>query len=166
MSRGRLVLASVTLALLSAAPGAALAQADVVPPVPDGYALTDVIADNGFETSTQRFAPFYPADGSAARSSTDPIAGASSLRVHVNAYGRVGARADVPVWRRAARRLGDGGREGACGRDLAGRAAAAGLLDRVLLQRRHATHDVSEPGAERAPGANRVPERAGAGPAA
>src|SRR5215470_15975980 len=87
MSRGRLVSAGVTLALACALTG--VAHADT-PSIPDGYSLVDVITDNGFETSTQRFAPFYPADGSVSRSTVSPISGAASLRVHVNAYGRVG----------------------------------------------------------------------------
>jgi hypothetical protein len=64
--------------------------------VPDGYSLVVVITDNGFETSTQRFTPFYPADGSVSRSTVNPLSGASSLRVHVKAYGRVGLAQSYP----------------------------------------------------------------------
>ncbi len=60
------------------------------PPVPDGFSLVDYIADHGFETSTEGFAPFYRVDGRVLRSSRRPISGASSLRVRLNDYGRAG----------------------------------------------------------------------------
>src|SRR6201986_2843351 len=94
MTRGRWVIASTLALLVGVAPRAAFAgftsRADGAPTVPSGYALTDLITDNGFETSNPGFAPFYPADGSVSRDATNPISGASSLHVTVNAYGRVG----------------------------------------------------------------------------
>jgi hypothetical protein len=60
------------------------------PPVPDGFSLADLITDHGFETSKQGFAPFYRVDGRVLRSSRNPIAGAWSLRIQLNDYGRAG----------------------------------------------------------------------------
>src|ERR1700743_2734870 len=94
MTRGRWVIASTLALLVGVAPAAALAgftsRAAGTPTVPSGYALTDLITDNGFETSNPGFAPFYPADGSVARTTTHPISGGASLHLTVNAYGRVG----------------------------------------------------------------------------
>ena len=56
----------------------------------------DYITDHGFETSKEGFAPFYRVDGRVLRSTDNPISGASSLRVHVNAYGRVGLVQQYP----------------------------------------------------------------------
>ena len=61
-----------------------------LPPVPGGYSLVDYIGDHGFETAKEGFAPFYRVDGRVFRSTDDPIAGASSLRVNLNDYGRAG----------------------------------------------------------------------------
>jgi hypothetical protein len=64
--------------------------------VPDGFTLTDLVSDNGFETSTSNFAAFSRSEGSVARTTTNPIAGKASLKVHVNAFGRVGLVHNYP----------------------------------------------------------------------
>jgi hypothetical protein len=64
--------------------------------VPPGFTLTDLVSDSGFETSTARFAPFSRSEGSVARTTTNPIAGTASLKVHVNAFGRVGLVHNYP----------------------------------------------------------------------
>jgi hypothetical protein len=64
--------------------------------VPAGFALTDLVSDNGFEASTAKFAPFSRSEGSVARTTTKPIAGAASLKVHVNQFGRVGLTHNYP----------------------------------------------------------------------
>jgi hypothetical protein len=69
---------------------------DQLPPVPSGFILADLVSDAGFETSTARFAPFSRSEGSVARTTTNPIAGAASLKVHVNQFGRVGLVHDYP----------------------------------------------------------------------
>ena len=64
----RTVLAGAALALVLAAPASAQA--------------TELIGDNGFESSTAGFEPFSPLDGSGAL-------GESELRVELRPYGRV-----------------------------------------------------------------------------
>jgi hypothetical protein len=58
--------------------------------VPAGFKLADLVSDSGFETSTAKFAPFSRSEGSVSRTTTNPIAGAASLKAHVNQFGRVG----------------------------------------------------------------------------
>ncbi|WP_028065475.1 hypothetical protein [Solirubrobacter soli] len=69
---------------------------DQLPPVPAGFALTDLVSDSGFESSTARFAPFSRSEGSVARTTTIPIAGTASLKAHVNQFGRVGLVHNYP----------------------------------------------------------------------
>jgi hypothetical protein len=69
---------------------------DQLPTVPAGFSLTDLVSDSGFETSTAKFAAFSRSEGSVSRTTTDPIAGAASLKVHVNEYGRVGLVHNYP----------------------------------------------------------------------
>jgi hypothetical protein len=68
----------------------AFVVSDELPPVPEGYSLVDYIHDHGFETSKEGFAPFYRVDGKVLRSADNPLAGAWSLRVNLNDYGRSG----------------------------------------------------------------------------
>ena len=70
--------------------------AEPTPPVPDGFSLTDLVTDNGFEASTAKFAAFSRSEGSVSRTTVNPIAGAASLKAHVNQYGRVGLVHNYP----------------------------------------------------------------------
>jgi hypothetical protein len=77
MARGRLVIAGGLLALsLGLAPTARAA------------AEGDLIADNGFESSTAGFEASSPLDGSVSLDTARPIAGAQSLHVALNGFGR------------------------------------------------------------------------------
>src|SRR4051794_41233820 len=77
MVRGRMVIAGGLLALsLGLAPAARAAT--------DG----DLIADNGFESSTAGFESSSPLDGSVSLDTQHPIAGAQSLHVALNGFGR------------------------------------------------------------------------------
>src|SRR5262249_12036770 len=77
MARGRTVIAGGLLALsLGLAPTAGAAT--------DG----DLIADNGFESSTAGFEASSALDGSVSLDSAHPIAGAQSLHVALNGFGR------------------------------------------------------------------------------
>ena len=77
MSRGRMVIAGGLLALsLGLAPTARAAS--------DG----DLITDNGFESSTAGFESSSPLDGSVSLDTAHPIAGAQSLHVALNGFGR------------------------------------------------------------------------------
>src|SRR3954468_14770497 len=77
MVRGRMVIAGGLLALsLGLAPAARAAT--------DG----DLIADNGFESSAAGFEASSPLDGSVSLDTAHPIAGAQSLHVALNAFGR------------------------------------------------------------------------------
>jgi len=67
-----------------------------LPPVPDGYQLVDLLPDGSFEASTSGFEPLYPADGSVARTTVNPIEGNASLRADINAWGRIAASHDYP----------------------------------------------------------------------
>jgi outer membrane biosynthesis protein TonB len=69
---------------------------DQLPPVPPGFTLADLVSDTGFETSTAGFAPFSRSEGTVSRTTTNPIAGKASLKVHVNAFGRVGLVHNYP----------------------------------------------------------------------
>ncbi len=64
--------------------------------MPDGFTLTNLVSDPGFETSAAKFAAFSRSEGSVARTTTNPIAGKASLKVHVNAFGRVGLVHNYP----------------------------------------------------------------------
>jgi hypothetical protein len=78
MARGRSVIAGGLLALsLGLAPTARAAA--------DG----DLITDNGFESSTAGFEASSALDGSVGLTTDNPIAGAQSLHVALNPFGRV-----------------------------------------------------------------------------
>jgi hypothetical protein len=70
--------------------------ADPLPPVPDGFSLQDLITDHGFETSKAKFTAFSKSEGRVSRTTDDPIAGAASLKVRNNAWGRVGLVHNYP----------------------------------------------------------------------
>ena len=62
-----------------------------LPSVPAGDELVDLITKNGYEDGIDPTSgPGRSADGSVAGSATDPIEGAASLAMEVNAFGRVG----------------------------------------------------------------------------
>jgi hypothetical protein len=103
MTRGRLVVAGVSLALLIGVAPAAHAGSwsrapltDHTPPVPDGFALADYVPDPGFESGDSGFIPGSPLDGTVALDRSDPIDGASSLHASLNAFGRVSVVAQFP----------------------------------------------------------------------
>jgi hypothetical protein len=77
MSRGRMVIAGGLLALSLGVAPPALASSDV-----------DLITDNGFESSTAGFEASSVLDGSVSLDTAHPIAGAQSLHVSLNAFGR------------------------------------------------------------------------------
>jgi hypothetical protein len=77
MTRGRRVIAGGLLALSLGVAPSALASSD-----------GDLITDNGFESSTAGFEASSALDGSVALDSAHPIAGAQSLHVALNAFGR------------------------------------------------------------------------------
>ncbi len=103
MKRGRLVAAGVSLALLIGVAPAAHAGSssrapltDQTPPVPDGFTLSDYVSDPGFESGVSGFIPSSPLDGSVGLDASNPIDGASSLHVSLNAFGRVSTVAQFP----------------------------------------------------------------------
>jgi hypothetical protein len=67
-----------------------------MPPVPSDHELADLIADPGFETSLGGFEPNSSSDGSVAHETAKPIAGAKSLRVSMNRWGRIWHYHDYP----------------------------------------------------------------------
>ncbi len=71
------------------APAPTPAPTGQMPNVPADHTLADLIADPGFETSLGGFEPNSSSDGSVAHETANPIAGAKSLRVNVNGYGRI-----------------------------------------------------------------------------
>jgi hypothetical protein len=75
MARVRSVFAGAALALIL---GAAPASAQTV----------DLVGDHGFEASTAGFESSSPLDGSVSLTTENPIEGASSLHVALNAFGR------------------------------------------------------------------------------
>ena len=84
MNRGRLVVAGVSLALiLGVAPAAHAGSplAEQTPPVPDGFSLSDLVSDAGFESGDSGFIPGSPWTGRSVRDASDPIDGSSSLHV-------------------------------------------------------------------------------------
>ncbi|MEK7546554.1 MAG: hypothetical protein AAB554_05840 [Patescibacteria group bacterium] len=72
--------------------------AAAVPTVPSGYEMVDIITNTGFEDASAPlgFAPAYPQDGAVSRTTTNPISGFASLKVDLNAYGRVSLWKDYP----------------------------------------------------------------------
>src|SRR4051812_38300790 len=102
VTRGRLVAAGISLALLiGVAPAAhagssSRALADQTPPVPDGFTLSDHVSDPGFESGDSGFIPGSALDGTVGRDTSDPIDGSSSLHASLNAFGRISVVAQFP----------------------------------------------------------------------
>jgi hypothetical protein len=91
-----LVVAGVSLAMSLGVATTARAASPPTPPVPDGFSLSDLVSDAGFESGTADFTPSSPLDGTVALDAADPIDGSSSLRVTLNAFGRVSLAAVYP----------------------------------------------------------------------
>ncbi len=101
MTRGRSVVASVSLAiLLGAAPaahaGSSSRAVPQTPPVPEGFALSDFVSDAGFESGESGFTPGSALDGAVALDTSDPIDGSASLHATLNAFGRVSLVTQFP----------------------------------------------------------------------
>src|SRR5690349_20260889 len=90
-----LVLGLFVTASVASSPFSAAAA---VPTVPSGYEMVDIITNTTFEDASAPlgFAPAYPQDGAVSRTTTNPISGAASLKVDLNAYGRVNFWKDYP----------------------------------------------------------------------
>src|SRR3954447_26979821 len=82
MASGRMVFAGALLAMsLGVAPPALAASDGGTPPV-------DLITHNGFESSTAGFESSSALDGTVSLETAHPIAGAQSLHVALNPFGR------------------------------------------------------------------------------
>src|SRR5688572_511433 len=88
-----LALALVGVVAFGASPASA-----ALPTVPSGHEMVDLLTNNTFEDvgAALGFAPAYPQDGAVSRTTTNPISGSASLKVDLNAYGRVSFWKDYP----------------------------------------------------------------------